>query len=265
MAKTETATGEARNQGTGTAVDHAIEMLRILSRSKMAVGVNEIARQVSLHKSTVSRTLGTLEDHGIVERDPDNGKFKLGVGLMTLAAPLFESVDVIRVARPILNRLAETCGETVSLYLWDGEMAISVDQALGANAIQHFAPPGRRNPAHATAAGKAFLAAFDEDVLQRTIAAGLPAHTPNTIADAGALRREIQRTRERGFAVNREEFVKDVSAVGATILDVRHRAVAAIAITVPNFRFDDDKEAELCPLVVEAAQEISRRLGHVAA
>jgi DNA-binding IclR family transcriptional regulator len=248
----------------GTAIDNAIELLKTLSRAKTALGVNEIARRVLQHKSTVSRTLRTLENHGIVERDLDNGRFRLGVGLMTLAAPLFESLDVIRVARPVLRKLAESSGETASLYMWDGEMAISVDKELGAHAIQHFAPPGRRIPAHATAAGKAFLSALDETVLGRIIEAGLPSYTAKTITTADAFRRDIRRSRKRGFSINRQEYEDDVSAVGAPVLGVRDQAVAAIAITAPSFRFGGERETELCRLIVDGASEISRRLGYVA-
>ncbi len=249
---------------SGSAVDHAIELLKILSRGKSPLGVNEISRQISLHKSTVSRTLRTLESHGIVEREPESGRFRLGVGLMTLAAPLFESTDVVRISRPILKVLAEKSAETVSLYMWDGEMAISVDQELGDQAIQHFAPPGRRNPAHATAAGKAFLAAFDDSILEQTIEAGLNAYTAKTITDPNTFRMDIHRARETGYAVNHEEFAKDVSAVGAPVFDIQKRVVAAIAITVPSFRFGEDKEAELGRLVIAAAHDISRRLGYIA-
>lgn len=248
--------------GSVAAVEHAIEILKTISTAGKPIGVNEIARSVSVHKSTVSRTLKTLKKHGLVERRSDNDLHQLGYGLMILAAPLLRNADIVNTARDILSELAEKSGETVSLYQWDGAAAVSVYQALGAHAVQHFAPPGRRNPAHSTAAGKAFLSAFDDAILEQVIAAGLTNHTTNTICDPQKLRDEIQEARQCGFSVNNEEFVDEVSAVGAPIFDIRGDAVASIAVTVPKYRFSQEHKVTLCKQVVDAAHRLSGRLGH---
>ena len=94
-----------------------------------------------------------------MERDASSGDIHLGIGVIVLAAPLLNDLKVVEgLARYHLRDLAQRSGETINLSIWNGEEAVSIEQALGANAIMHFAPPGRRNPAHATASGKAFLA-----------------------------------------------------------------------------------------------------------
>src|SRR5215212_2274404 len=88
-----------------TAVERAVRVLRAFSVGEPRLGVNEIARRVGLHKSTVSRLVATLEDAHLLERDPDSGRFALGPGIVALAGPLLANLNIREVARPYLEQL----------------------------------------------------------------------------------------------------------------------------------------------------------------
>lgn len=256
-------TDQQRRSPTVIAVKHAVDVLRCLSSSPEALGVSEIARQVGLHKSSISRLLFTLEEAHLVERDRVTGKFSPGIGLISLAAPLISNLRLLDIAKPFLEELAETSGETVSLNIWDGEAAVSVQQVAGANAVTHFAPPGMRNPAHCTAAGKVLLAFVPDDDVARILGDGLKSYTDHTTADEEALRAELERIRLEEHAVNEGEFVGDVGAVAGIVRDMEGRVIAAIAATVPMYRFDEARKPDLVVAVKATAGRLSRRLGYV--
>lgn len=226
------------------------------------MGVSEIAREVGLHKSTISRLLATLEEAHLVERDTMSGRFSLGAGLISLAAPLISELRLLEVAKPFLEKLAEVSSETVSLNIWDGEAAVSVQQVPGGNAIQHYAPPGMRNPPHCTAAGKVFLAHASVGERSRILDGRLIRYTERTPVDRDAILEALERIRRLGYAVNAGEFVSDVGAVASVVRDIDGKAVAAITATVPMYRFGDERQRQLIALVTETAANLSRRLGY---
>jgi len=253
--------GRARGS-TVTAVRHAIEILRTFSASEREQGISEIARRIGLHKSSVSRLVTTLEQDRLLERDEVTKRVRLGGGLISLAAPLLGNVKVAEIARPYLVDLARRAGETISFSVWDGSGAVSVEQVLGGQAIAHYAPPGRRNPAHCTASGKALLACASDTEIGRVLADALERYTPRTVCDPARLRNELAATRARGYAINVGEFTTDVGAVAAVVRNGDGRVAGAIAATAPMYRFDAARRTELGSMVKQIAGELSRRLGY---
>jgi DNA-binding IclR family transcriptional regulator len=241
-----------------------VAVLRTFSVADPVLGVNEIARRVGVHKSTVSRILSTLEELGLVERDLDSGRYTVGGGIVALAAPLLATLDVRQVAAPYLEDLAKSCGETVSLSMWAGLEAVVVQQVVGPGAVQYFARVGRRNPAHATATGKAFLANLPESVVKKVLDRGLPRLTDRTITGRKELLDELERVRRQGYAVADGEFDPDLSTVATAVRDNRDSVVAVVAASAPRFRFTREHQRKLVALVGETAARLSGRLGYAA-
>lgn len=244
------------------AIRHAVAVLRTFSVAEPVLGVTEIARRVGVHKSTVSRILSTLEDAGLVERDAGTGRYSIGGGIVGLAAPLLATLDVRQVAAPYLEDLAKASGETVSLSVWAGLEAVVVQQVVGPGAVQYFAPVGRRNPAHATATGKALLASLPESSVSKVIERGLARLTDKTIVSRKELLEELARIRKVGYAVADGEYDPELSTVAAVVRDSRHDAVAVVAASAPSYRFTRDHRRRLIELVTAAATRLSGRLGY---
>ncbi|MTV19102.1 MULTISPECIES: IclR family transcriptional regulator [Bradyrhizobium] len=251
-----------RASGEVTTVQRALDLLKIVGASERPIGVNEIARRLGKHVSSVSRTLATLERNGFVERDAENGRFMLGLELIALASRLLTELDVVRVARPYLEKLADRTRETASISLWKKTEAINVETVLGPGPIKHIAAPGRRNPAHCTATGKAILSQMPGSTVQEIVALGLESYTDRTITTAKALERELRQIRERGYALNVGEFAAETATIAAVIHDRKGRATAAISVTMPVFHFTQERGQKFAPLIVDAAATISRRLGY---
>lgn len=243
-------------------VEHAIAVLKMLPAKDCALGVNEIARRVGLHKSTVSRLLATLERHGFVARSPDNGGVSLGISLVALASPLIANMDLVKAGRPILDRLADECGETVSLSIWTGDEAVMVEQTMGARAVTHIARHGGRVPGHCTASGKVLLANLPAAEQKAYFAKELVGYTPNTIVSPEALRRQFAEIRARGYAINDQEYDLESCGVAAGVRNARGAVISALAAAVPKHRFSERHQAELVRDIMRCADELSARMGY---
>ena len=252
----------AKREPTVHSVRHAVELLRCIAQAQPEISISEAARRVGLHKSSVSRLIATLVAEHLVERNPQTEGVRLGFGLVALAAPLLSGSGLPQVARARIAALAERSGETVNLSIWDGSQAVSVFQALGTNAITHYAAPGQSNPAHCTASGKLLLAFAASAEIERVLAGPLTRYTERTCTDPAVLARELPQIRREGRAVNRGEFAIDVGAVAAIVRDMDGQARAVVTVTLPMYRFSQEREADLLAMVEATASEISAQLGY---
>jgi len=244
-------------------VRHAVEILRCLASDPPLVGVSEIASVVGLHKSSVSRMIATLAEADLVERDAESKRVRLGRGLLGLVAPLLPAVRVVDAALPQLVDLAQRCGETISISVWDGSGAVNLEQVLGGKAVKHYAARGSRNPAHATASGKLLLAFAAAETIDRVVHRELRRFTPRTICTRGALLAEIAAIRRQRYAVNEGEWSVDVGAIATPVRNDKGIVVAAITVTVPMYRFAATNRRALIEHVRDAADRVSARIGFV--
>ncbi|HJU22366.1 MAG TPA: IclR family transcriptional regulator [Casimicrobiaceae bacterium] len=242
-------------------VRHALDILRCLAGDTPLLGVTDIASIVGLHKSSVSRMVATLAEDDLVERDAPTRRVRLGPGLLSLAAPLLGCVRIVDTAMPELALLAQRCGETISVGVWDGAGAVNLEQVLGGKAVKHYAAPGSRNPAHATAAGKLLLAYASSETFERVARRELRRFTPRTICTRAGLVAEVATIRRNGYAINEGEYSPDVGAMAAPIRNDKGVVIASISATVPMYRFAAAGRQPLIDLVLDAADRVSARLG----
>ena len=248
-------------QGGVQSVDRAVAVLDLLAERSEA-GVTEIAGAIGVHKSTASRLLASLEGGQLVEQTTHRGSYRLGFGLMRLAAPVAGRMDVTREGLPVLEALAAEVGETVNLAVLRGTDVVNLEQVRGPATITTVNWVGQPTPLHATSSGKVLLAAFAPDDLAAFLARPLPRFTPQTITEAPALERELVRVREQGYATTTEELEQGLDAIAAPVRDAGGSVVAAISVSGPVYRLDAARMAEVAPAVVAAAADLSRRLGY---
>ncbi|HWP28904.1 MAG TPA: IclR family transcriptional regulator [Chloroflexota bacterium] len=244
------------------AVDRAIRILDALRRDPQAGGISELARRLGLHKATVRDILLTLHHHGLVERDPLTARFRLGYGLYAYVGALGEGSALPAVARPFLRQLMEQTGETVLLGMRDGERILIVDKEEPPRDLKISAPVGRRLPLYAGSFGKVLLADLEPAQLEQLLARRPPpAFTARSVTDPAAYRALLQQVRERGYAVDDEEYLDGVRAVTAPIRGADGATLAALTVVGFTTRIPDARLALLVDAVVAAARQISLRLG----
>jgi DNA-binding IclR family transcriptional regulator len=240
-------------------VDRALRILEILARSGES-GVTEIAAMLDVHKSTAFRLVATLEQHGLVEQVEGRGKYRLGVGLLRLAGATSARLDVVQEARPLCKQLAAATGETVNLATLSGHSALYLDQVAGPSALQPHNWVGQHIPLHATSNGKVLMAWLTDSDL-RDLLGRLPAFTDTTITSKGKLRKELEAVRETGYAVAVDELEVGLTAIAAPVRNAHGDVICSMSLSGPTFRLPPERVAEVVPQLVEAADELSHRLG----
>ena len=221
------------------------------------VGTNELARRLGIPASTVSRQLGTLAAHGLVDQDAETGRYRLGIHVVRLANAVLARLDVRRVARPHLEELVRVTGETATLHVPGEEDAVTVDVVPSAHFIQHVTQLGRPSIAHATSAGKVMLAFAD-----RTLPRGpLRAYTARTITTARELAAEVERVRGQGYAEAYEEREPGLNAVAAPVHSSTGALAAIVALQGPAVRFGRAQVRAAIEPMLARAGAISSALG----
>jgi DNA-binding IclR family transcriptional regulator len=217
---------------------------------------------LGLHKSTVHRLLASLQKGGLVERDPRNRKYSLGIRLIELAGTMLNSRNVPQVVRPYLHYVADAVEELTYLgYLVRGEV-LNVEQVPGPHLVQSVGWQGRRTPLHCTSAGKIFMAHMPEKELELVLEAGLLRLTPKTITDPADLRYELERVREQGYATSFEELEEGTNALAVPISSPNDEVIAAIGVVGPAYRFTPERAMSHLDVIRSVAREVSHRLGN---
>jgi DNA-binding IclR family transcriptional regulator len=240
-------------------VARAIAALEVLAECPDGVGVTELGRRLGVNASSASRLLATLEQGGLVERDAV-GPYRLGLGLVRLAHAALDRLDVRALARPLLEELARTTGETATLSLPSGGgpgEAVTVDFVRSPASVASTAVLGRPTVAHATATGKVALA-FGTEALPT---GPLAAMTPRTITDPAALERAVAEVRRRGWAEALGEREPDLHALAAPVLGPGGALAGVLALQGPAARLTAARRREVRAALLAAAGELGRRLG----
>ncbi|MEJ5913533.1 IclR family transcriptional regulator [Pseudokineococcus sp. 1T1Z-3] len=250
----------ATRDQTVQSVDRALSILQSLS-DRGPSGVTEIAADVGIHKATTHRLLATLEARGMVSQDSDRGQYRLGPAASRLAARASGGDEVVVSCRPLCLELATQVGDTVNLVVSDGLQIITVDQAVGDAIVVSQDFVGKRDPLHATAAGKVFLAALPDDELDERLRGELTRYTPQTVTDPVALRAQLEAVREQGWATTTEEHELGLVVLAAPVREPDGEVVAAMTVSGPTYRVNDGTLPELTARLLEMTDRAGWRLG----
>lgn len=244
------------------ALRRGLAILDAYSGGQDELGVNEIARALDMHKSTVSRLCSTLEQAGYLARDTVTDKYRLGARIRQLTGVSSHDVELRTAARDILRQLVETSGETVTMVIREGIDITTIEVVESPSIVRMQARVGARTQVHASAGAKAVLAWLPEEELSAIIDAWpLARLTPNTIIHKDELIARLASIRELGYSIDNEEIEIGLRCVGAPVRDHSGEVIAAVAISAPRFRLLEDDLDRFGAMVQQAADAISARLG----
>ncbi len=237
-----------------------LSIIELLAHSDRALGLTEIATQLNLAKSNVHRLLQALTQTRYIVRDETSGRYTAAIKLWELGSAVLSKLDLRVHAEQVMERLLAQTRETVHLSVLDGDEVVYVHKLDSPNPVRAYTQIGGRASASCVATGKAMLAFRSADALQG-LAQTLVARTPQSIVDADKFLQELARVRTQGFAVNKGEWNENVCGIASPVTDVSGHVVAALGLSGPKERFKAAQIKEFAPLVVEAAAQISQRLG----
>ena len=244
-------------------LDRALAALEILADRASECSLTELCTMMKLHKSTVHRLMMVLEQHRLVDKNPDTGRYRLGLKLFELGSKALGTTDLRRHARPYLDRLQRELGETVFLCMLDEGQVFYLEKIESQQSVRTGCTVGSRAPVHCTAVGKAMLAELpDAEVNEIVRRRGLKAMTENTITSASALKTELKAIRSRGYAIDNEEKEEGLRCVSAAVRGDSGKLLAALSVSGPAFRVTRERVPEIGKAVMLAASELSEQLGH---
>lgn len=250
-----------KEKGHIEVIRKAVELLNHLASQAEPGGVTEIAKVLDIPKSTAHRILHTLCQDNVVSR-MDGGKYRTGPTVLLWGSGYRFSSGIVDLARPWLERLREESRETLHLSVYEGGTARYVDRLDSPQTVVlRWSRLGTRLPLYCTAAGRAILAALPSDQFEAYMAeTELVPRTEKTERSPTALRALLTRCRERGYAEENQENEENIRCIGAALLNRKGHPVAAISLTAPTFRFNDEDAARFGAKLADAAREISSML-----
>ncbi|MEH7254458.1 IclR family transcriptional regulator [Neobacillus niacini] len=245
-------------------VSRALDIIALVGMKKGGLGVTEIANQIDINKSSVFRTLSTLVQYGYIEQENETQKYKLGYKFLDMSTKLLESIDLRKEAKPFLQELENRTNEVIHLVVYDQGEVVYIEKLEGNETLRTHSKVGKRAHMHCTSVGKAILAHLpDNDVLTIIDRKGMPFHTEHTITEKEVLFDELKQVRQKGYSLDQEENEYGITCIAAPVFDHLGNIVAAVSISGPTTRMNDDRLNALGPIMIQTSQQLSARLGYV--
>jgi len=244
-------------------LDKSLSVLELLLKEGSSINMTELSKKLGFYPSTTHRILDTLKHWGYVEQDSHTQKYQLGLKALELGMAKLHKMDLVREATTYLKELVNQCNETVHLGVLEEGEVLYLAKEESSQTIRMISYVGKRAPLYCTALGKILLAYMSEEEREKILEdRELPRLTEKTITDKGELEKELNEIKEQGFALDREENEKDVRCVAAPIRNYQGGVIAAISISSPIFRIDENAQNNLKEALIETSKKISKRLGY---
>jgi len=245
-------------------VSRAIDILGLFSQDRPRMGVTEIAKALMLNTATAFGLITTLQQRGLLVKDPESKRYGLGPRLFELGTIQLWSQRLYQVGVYPVHRLSEAANKSTRLYSWEkGDMLLILQVFHPSENFPFGGAFSPKLPLYCSGAGKAILAWLPEveltDYLKRT---KLHPFTSSTISDKNVLKRELKKIRKKGYSADREEFMKGINCIAMPIFDFSNRPVGAVSISVDSDDFANHGVDSLERELRFTSIEISRSMGH---
>ncbi len=243
------------------AVDRAIRMLATLQDVEDGRRISDLARDLGIPKSSAHQIAATLVHHGVLERDEGTRRYRLGPGLAAIASHRRDRIDLPQLAGPYLEDLARSARMTALLGVRDGNAVVLAAKVQSPDPIDVSAPIGHRLDARAGVFGKLFAAAMPPQDLETLLDQPFPAFTRQSITSAAAYADDLDHVRERGYALDIEEYLAGVVAVGAPVRDNEGDVLGALCVIGLAASYSRSALATIGEVARGAAESLSYDLG----
>jgi len=228
------------NDYSAPIIKKAIDIIILIGKENRPLGVSEISKILAYSKSTTYGVLKALSEVGFLYKDTETKKYAIGKKLLRLSKIIYKNQDIIYIIKPFLESLAELIDETVFFGISENDTLKILIVVEAKKSLKLSAPVGTRMPITAGAAGKVFFSAMKNDEIIAILKEkGLPKYTENTITGLDDFIKEIEKTRELGYGVDSEEYLKGVRAVASLVYQDKHPLGAIWVVGFSNSIIDE--------------------------
>src|SRR6056297_795154 len=245
-------------KGIIKSVQKSLKVLKYIMASTNEVSVNELVEEFDYNRSTVHHMLKTMKLEGFISQNQNTKNYNIGSELFNGWIKDRDMRNYLMRLKPVIEEIVEKCKETTTMFVRENDKAICVLGEESDQIIKAYLMIGREIPLYCTAAGRAMLAYLPKDEVEQILQiSGMKKYMKKTIIDKDLLYEDLAEVREKGYAIEKEEFEELINAVGIPILNKENRPVASVSVVGPIMRFTDQKIKECLPFLLEKSKEMS--------
>jgi DNA-binding IclR family transcriptional regulator len=245
------------------AVARALRILELFAESKRGLAPSDISRKLRLPKSSVHLLIKTLESTGYLTHNGFNGRYHLGLKLVSLSRTALENLNLCEQARPYLVELVRSTGLTVHMAILERTEAVIIEKVEAPGMFRLATWVGRRLDANSSGVGKALLAfSSDTSVNGGLSDRALARHNRNTITSQTKLMAELKKIRQMGYSFEDEEGEIGYRCIGAPVYDANGTVISAISVAGTTSQIPNERVTKLSAVVKATACEMSARFGY---
>jgi DNA-binding IclR family transcriptional regulator len=252
-----------RVQGTAS-FSKFMHVLQAIADDPGKLDMVKLGRRLPYPRGTLYRIVTALVAEDLVVENKEHGTYQLGPRLIHFASKSWENSDLRTAAHEHLEALRNATGETIHLAVPSGNGMVYIDKLESPRAVRMMSRIGTRVEMYATSVGKAYLGALPEDRIREIIETlDMRPRTRNTITDVNALFAEIRKTKARGYSYDNEENEPDIRCFGGAIFDRSGEPIGAISLSIPIYRYDEERAKVYVDKVQETVRAISASLANI--
>ena len=242
--------------------DRVVLILEAVAKSREGMTHGEISRNLRIPGGSLSSLLSNLVDRGYLSFEPMGKLFMLGPEILVLTGRYLDSLDIIRLGRPVIDALVQEINEDVEIAVRRGDEVLFLLKVESQRPVKYSIAPGELAPLYATSPGKCILAFTpDEEVSAYLDRVTLLPTTNTTITGRDVFMGELELIRVTGLAYGREEYQHGICGIAAPVFNIHGAIVGSVVVTLQAERFDPGHKAFIEPKLRQAAAGLSRRLG----
>lgn len=240
----------------------SVEMLKLIAERSEGITLDEICQVMEIPKTSGYDIATTLVETGMLHvTKGQRQSYTIGLTAYRIGVSYTNHLDVLGTIEPILRAFSKEIGKTVFYGVLSGHEVVYLCKFEPENPIITTATVGTKNPVYCTSLGKAILAFTDEETREKVIGRiTFRKKTERTILGREELLEELERVKDRGYALDAREVEEHMECVGAPIYDQEGRVLGAISAS--SLYKPDEDYCELGVKVMEKAREVSRLLGY---
>lgn len=252
-----------KKQGISSTALKALRTLDIIASSKSDLSIQDVADLIKTDKITAYRMLITLHHAGYIVRNEETKRYRLSYKVVSLCRNLLAENEVTNLIIRTLKELSQKTQETLHYSVLDGHEAVLIHRVKGSQLVTVDFQIGDRVPLHCTSIGKVLLAYQEPSLIESVIDLGLPRYASNTIVNPETLRKELNKIKKEGYALDDHEFADNMRCIAVPVFENGGVVRSGISISGPDSRLTLEKLHELKYPLMEASSTLSRQLGGI--
>lgn len=240
-----------------------MQILELVGGSRDGLKHLDIAKALGIPKGSLSLLLADLVGSEFLTIGEDDKRYRVGHKIIVLAGRYLADLDIVKASQPFIRSVIAATNESCGLAMIMGGKAMILWREETLEPLKWDFKIGDQNPIYASAHGKAILAFYGREEIERYLSSvKMVPITPHTVTDRDALRRELEEIRNGAIAYSREENYEGITSMAVPVFNNMRRVVASLGTPVPSQRFSGDKEKAIGEALKEAAALLSRELGY---